>query len=208
MKAVATRELFAYWNDVRGARAAPERSDIDPGGIRSILSDTFILEMDPRRGFPFRLAGSRVCDLVGHELKDEAFADLWTDPDRRTIVDTAQNVADDAAAAVIGAVGWTDLARRVDLELCILPLRHRGRTHARLLGALAPVETPHWLGACPVTRFEMTSLRMIWPTGRRRAFAPTPDRAPPMTPPLHTLGGGALSAARRIGRFLVLDGGR
>ncbi|MFD1702104.1 PAS domain-containing protein [Methylopila henanensis] len=200
MKAASTRELFAYWNRLRGSRSAPERSDVDPGAIRTALGDTFILAVDPAAGYPFRLAGSRICAVTGAEMKGTPFAGLWAEPDRTTIVDTLASVTDDAAVAVLGAVGFTELARRVDLELALLPLRHRGRTHARVLGALSPVETPYWIGACPVTRLELSSLRMIWPTGRRRGFVETPPEAPPP----HTI----LGAARRIGRFLVFDGGR
>jgi hypothetical protein len=107
-------------------------------------------------------------------------------------------VSDDAAVAVIGAQGSTELGRRLDLEIGLLPLRHRGRTHARVLGSLAAVETPYWLGACPVTRFELTSLRMIWPSGRRRPLEPS-DPTPVS---------GLSAVGRRIGRFLVFDGGR
>src|SRR3954454_9451040 len=43
MKHASIRELFAYWNLRRGARLAPDRSDIDPAVIRGVLADTFIL---------------------------------------------------------------------------------------------------------------------------------------------------------------------
>jgi hypothetical protein len=200
LKSAASRALFEYWNRLRGARAAPERSDVDPGQIRSILGDTFILEADLDSGFPFRLAGSRICAVTGHEMKGERFLTMWRGPDRATVLGALTTVSDDAAVAVIGAEGATDLGRTVDLELALLPLKHRGRTHARLLGSLAPVETPYWIGHCPVTRFELRSLRMIWPSGRRRSLAPEAMEPPPA----HTLAG----AARRIGRFLVFDGGR
>lgn len=205
MKAAATRELFAYWNRLRGARAAPERADVDPGQIRGILGDTFILEASVAGAYPFRLAGSRLCDITGHEMKNERFLDLWPDADRTTLLGAFSTITDDAAVAVLGATGGTELGRKVDLELILLPLRHRGRTHARILGSLTPVETPYWLGACPVTRFELSSLRMIWPSGRRRVIGEIPAASTiAAAPPPHTLAG----AARRIGRFLVFDGGR
>lgn len=205
MKAAATRELFAYWNRLRGARAAPERADVDPGQIRGILGDAFILEASEEAQFPFRLAGSRLCEVSGHEMKGERFLELWSGGDRATVLGALTTISDDAAVAVLGATGATELGRKVDLELVLLPLRHRGRTHARILGALAPVETPYWLGACPVTRFDLASLRMIWPSGRRRAIGEAPaPHSPPPTPSPHALAG----AARKIGRFLVFDGGR
>jgi hypothetical protein len=198
MKAAATKDLFGYWNRLRGSRAAPERSDIDPAAIRGALGDIFILEVDSDGQFPFRLSGSRICALTGHEMKGEHFVDMWRGPDRETVVGAIANVSDDAAVSVIGARGTTELGRTVDLEISLLPLRHCGRTHSRILGSLSAVETPYWLGVAPVTRFELLSLRMIWPSGRRRMLD-----LPSETPPAPALGAG-----RRIGRFFVFDGGR
>ena len=63
MKTAPTRRLFAYWNARRGTRLAPERGDIEPGAIRDILGDSFIISYDPAAEHPFRLAGTRVCSL-------------------------------------------------------------------------------------------------------------------------------------------------
>lgn len=199
MKAATTKALFGYWNEVRGARAAPERSEVDPAKIRSILGDTFILEADVSNGYPFRLSGSRIWAITGHEMKGEQFLGWWRGPDRATMLGALETVSDDAAVAVVGAQGVTELGRRIDLELSMLPLRHRGRTHARVLGSIAPVETPYWLGSCAVTRFELTSLRMLWPSGRRQAIAESDAPTPPSL---------LAGAGKRIGRFLVFDGGR
>jgi hypothetical protein len=78
MKHPSIRELFDYWNDRRGNRLAPERADIEPGAIRRVLADTFILSCEPHRGHPFRIAGTRVCALFGRELKGKSFLDLWS----------------------------------------------------------------------------------------------------------------------------------
>ena len=77
MKHAASRELYAYWEERRGQRSAPERADIEPGAIRAALSDTFILELDADDRHVFRLAGTRVCALFDRELKGERFVDLW-----------------------------------------------------------------------------------------------------------------------------------
>src|SRR3979411_214660 len=53
------------------ARRAPERGDIEPGAIRNVLGDSFIIAYDPEADHPFRLAGTRVCALFGRELKGE-----------------------------------------------------------------------------------------------------------------------------------------
>jgi len=77
MKHPATRMLFSYWDALRGERAAPERGEIEPGEIRHILADTFVLELDAQREARFRLAGTRICGLMGGELRDGRLVDLW-----------------------------------------------------------------------------------------------------------------------------------
>ena len=52
MKHAASRELYAYWEEKRGTRPAPERAEIEPGAIRGILSDAFILALDRSAGHP------------------------------------------------------------------------------------------------------------------------------------------------------------
>src|SRR5215469_2101579 len=71
MKHAACRELYAYWDERRGKRPAPERAEIEPGAIRHVLSDALILGLDAGTGHPFRLAGTRMCALFGRELKNE-----------------------------------------------------------------------------------------------------------------------------------------
>ena len=87
MKHAASRELYAYWEERRGKRPAPERADIEPGAIRHALSDAFILALDGGAGHPFRLAGTRVCALYGRELKGEAFIGLWAAASQPAISD-------------------------------------------------------------------------------------------------------------------------
>src|SRR5262245_27176033 len=77
MKHVSTRVLFAYWDGLRRERAAPERGEIEPGAIRHILADTFILDLAEPGSAVFRLAGTRLCALFGGEMKGQDFAALW-----------------------------------------------------------------------------------------------------------------------------------
>ncbi len=85
MKHASCRELYQYWNAIRGPDAAPPRTAIEPADIRTILCDMFILEVDQRRLYPFRLAGTRLCAAYGHELKATSFLGLWDEADRKQI---------------------------------------------------------------------------------------------------------------------------
>jgi len=161
MKHSASRELFAHWNERRGARALPERGDIEPAAIRASLGDTFILGVEQGSELRFRLAGTRVCALFGRELKDESFATLWESGHQPAMRHLLGIVGEDEIAVVGGARGRTPEGFSCELELLLLPLRHRGRSGQRILGGLAPLSVPVWLGASRLDPLSLGSLRYL-----------------------------------------------
>ena len=161
MKHSSNRELFEYWNKRRGRRPAPERGEIEPGAIRHLLADTFILAFETGVGHPFRIAGTRVCALFGRNLKGASFLDLWAAQSRDAVGGLLAIAANESIGAVasVSAASGDDVAH--DLELLILPLSHRGHMDARILGALAPTEAPHWLGAGTLGGLTLGTLRYV-----------------------------------------------
>src|SRR5258706_1551940 len=87
MKHPSSREFFAYWDEKRGGARAPDRSEIEPGAVRELLGDIFVLSYDAASGHPFRVAGTRVCALAGRDLKDRSFSALFAPNARREIED-------------------------------------------------------------------------------------------------------------------------
>ena len=166
MKLAASRELFAYWNALRGQRSAPERDDVDPSAIRGVLADTFILEFDPARGFPLRVVGARTNALFLRELRGEAFLGLWRAADRPEISAIVTALADEAQPFLIGAAAAPVGFPQVDVEVLLLPLRRRGDTHARALGCCAPRGVPRWLGLVGVGSMTLLTLRALGPADR------------------------------------------
>jgi len=169
MKHSASRDLFAHWNERRGARALPERGEIEPAAIRAALGDTFILGAEPGEDLRFRLAGTRVCALFGRELKDEPFTALWDPGHHVAMRRLLAAVADEEVGVVAGARARTPEGFSCDLELLLLPLRHRGRSGRRMLGALAPLAVPVWLGASRLDPLSLGSLRYLAETLARSA---------------------------------------
>src|SRR6195256_2017699 len=147
MKHTSIRELYDYWNTQRGSRPAPDRSEIEPGAIRHVLADTFMLSFDPRAGHPFRIAGTRVCAAFGRELKGVAFTDIWAAASRDPVREVLTTVATESIGVVAGASGRSCEGAPLELEFLVLPLAHRGGASTRILGALVPTEAPYWLGA-------------------------------------------------------------
>jgi hypothetical protein len=163
MKHSSIRELFDYWNTRRGTRPAPERGEIEPGAIRRVLADTFMLSFDPRTGHPFRIAGTRVCAAFGRELKGVAFTDIWAGASRDPVRDVLATVATESVGVVAGASGRSCEGAALELEFLVLPLAHRGGASARILGALVPTEVPVWLGAEMLGPLTLGTIRYLGP---------------------------------------------
>jgi hypothetical protein len=161
MKHSSSRQVFDYWNAQRDTRIAPERGDIEPGPIRGALGDTFILGQDERGAYRFRLAGTRTCALFCRELKGADFIELWDEAEQADMQQQIAAAADESAGFIAGATGRNADGAAAEIELLLLPLVHRDRAQTRLLGVLAPLIPPYWLGAVPVERMTCGTFRHL-----------------------------------------------
>lgn len=160
MKNNATRDLHIYWSALRGRRSAPERTDIDPGSIRALLSDVFLLDLDANEGAIFRLAGTRLCTLFGREIKDEAFSTLFEQRGRHEIERLIAGVAQDEKPLIAGIVAHGEAEEAIVCELLLLPLRHQGQRAKRMLGMLVASEAMP-LFMKPIKHLSMLTLKVI-----------------------------------------------
>src|SRR4051794_33888395 len=157
MKHPSSREFFAYWDAKRGDARAPDRSEIEPGAVRELLGDIFVLSCDSDAGFPFRVAGTRVCALLGRDLKDQSFSALFAGEARREIADIVTAVAEETVPAIAGLTATTADGSLAHLELLLLPFTNRAHAPISLTGVLAPFEgNPGTLG-----EFSLTSHRFL-----------------------------------------------
>ncbi len=215
MQMPSTNALYTYWNTIRGSRSAPDRRDIDPTRIRESLANTFILELDGSDKFSFRLAGSHLCTSYCRELKGRSFSALWHDRDSDAMETLLRAVTEDHAVALVSFQGSTALQTKVNFETILMPLRHNGSTHTRILGAMTALDEPYWLGVQPVLEQRITGLRLIWPDEIASADAPrqvmssvvndVPFAASPASALPTTIYG---RSARRYAHLAVIDGGR
>lgn len=204
MKHASTQALYDYWNSLRGDQPAPERGDIEPGDIRGILGDTFILEAVSRSDYRFRLAGTRMCATYCRELKGRDFLRTWNAKDLEAMSTMLAAITDDAAAAVLGVQGCTDRNQTLDMEMILLPLRMRGEGFTRVLGVCAPMEKPYWIGMHPVTSQSISSLRLIWPDEQPHFLRQAAQNETPAAVSL----GAQQAARRRVGHLMVYEGGK
>ncbi|HEY0299731.1 MAG TPA: PAS domain-containing protein [Rhizomicrobium sp.] len=209
MKHASTKALFAYWNQRRGSRPAPERVDIEPTGLRRELGDVFMLATDFADNLRFRLAGTRVCALFCREIKGETFATAWDAESRGTIDELAAIITHERIGAVAGLTGYAADGDAIDLEMILLPLAHSGHARIRAIGVLAPMAPPYWLGEKPLETLRLGALRHVEPESERlagRRFASAARQKDIMDEPRDILSPPVGNQLRH--GFVVYDGGR
>lgn len=161
MKHRSSQIIFGHWNELREQRALPERADIDPTQIRGALADSFILSYDTVAGHPLRLAGTRLCALLGQELRDAPLVSFWRSNERPGLERLLAAAVDDSIGVVAAVTARCEDLTTLDLELLLLPLKHGGKTHLRLIGSLAPITAPAWPGALPLRGLRLGDYRYL-----------------------------------------------
>ncbi len=157
MKHSSSRALFAIWDKSRGPERAPYRSDLAPEMMRDLLGDIFVLSYDADAGYPLRVAGTRVCALLGGDRKGDGFPALLAAASRRDITDILGEVAEELLVAVVGIDAKAADGTAVSLELVLLPFRSRAHTPLSLIGLLVPM-TPV---RAPLRDLTLTSWRYL-----------------------------------------------
>ena len=225
MKHVVSRDLHAYWDALRQGRTAPERADIDPAAIRHILAYTFVLEVTggnrpfQARDVVFRLSGTRINALFGHDLKGCAFDRIWSSRARSTADALLDGVLDERAAVVAAARGGPPDRAPVDIEVLLLPLRHHGHTHSRIFGSMVAHDSPAWMGLAAIEPLDLHCFRTLLggTEGTDRPTLPRPQQptwpeaasrtgrsSSPVTP---QRGASTPAVPQQVGRFRVYQGG-
>lgn len=135
MKDKIIKDLFSYWDQLRGKRLAPNRSEIDPRKIKSTLEHTFILEVVKNGAPRFRLAGIEVCDLLGMELRGMPIDALFEPVDRKILSKIVDDVFQTPHIALLRLEGQLAGGRSVLGHMILMPLRDENGELTRILGA-------------------------------------------------------------------------
>lgn len=175
---------------MRNGRLAPRRFEIEPARVANLLPETFIAECEGLLSYRFRLAGTRICEHFGRELRGADLLGLWSPGDRHAFASLLRHVVGDAAAGHVMFDAYSDANRRAHFELVVMPLIHAGAAINRLLGAITAIDPPFWLGSVPLARLEMVDMHLIWPDGE------PPAETTPLAPGARTAGVVSLAARR------------
>jgi hypothetical protein len=180
MKHKTISALFDYWNAKRAGRPAPMRSEINPGEIRSILPNVFILERESDTSFRFRLAGTGLCGIYGMEFRNHNLLSMWQEDCLDTLRNALDEVTRNAAVSVVEYTASTNENREATFEMILLPLAQDNGVISRVIGAVVPVDDLPWIGSHLLARQWIDRLQILNPDRMpKRALAPEAPRRNP-----------------------------
>ncbi|KAE9631828.1 PAS domain-containing protein [Parasedimentitalea maritima] len=129
------RQAESYWTALRQGEDVPKRSQIDPRGLENILSQTFILERIAPGIARFRLAGQKLNEMAGMEVRGMPLTAFFTPTARKQVSAALEHMFD--APAVVELSLQTEATRNrpsQEARMLLMPLRSDLGDVSRALG--------------------------------------------------------------------------
>lgn len=206
MQNTTSQILYKYWNEIRSGRMAPRRFEIEPARFAAILPETFVVECERGDEPRFRLAGTRVTEKLGLELRSRAFSDLFEASEHGDLKPFLASITEQGGVGVISVEMPTASGRKALFEVLVLPLIHTDDRVTRLLGAISTRAHEPWLGSESVRPGRIVGIDIIWPDGRPHAVAER--MAPTESSPFKYDFTRSRLVRNRRRQFRVYEGGR
>lgn len=168
-------QIEGYWNALRGTRMMPQRSEIDPRGLKGALEYCFVLERIAPGLARLRVAGSHLGDLMGMEVRGMPISAFLTTASREEFGKALEEIFETPAVATVhmtaeGGFGRPDLKAR----MVLMPVRSDLGDASRILGGFV---TDGDIGRAP-RRFNVDMIKLAPVNG---VDTPRVGR-PPLTP--------------------------
>ena len=129
--------LKTYWETLRAGRLAPYRSEIDPRQFEHALENMFILEVVGDDVIRVRLAGMKLCEMMGMEVRGMSPRAFMMPEDRvrfdRAVMDVVTRPA--VTEFVVETVDYN--GRSGTAYLLLMPLRSDFGEITRILGCIS-----------------------------------------------------------------------
>jgi hypothetical protein len=125
--------LKAYWERLRAGRIAPYRAEIDPREFETALENMFIVERIAPGNMRIRLAGMKVCEMMGMEVRGMQPSLFVTEADRERF-DRLLGVVMSEPAVVEIALEAPGRPGGIKATMLLMPLRSDFGEINRVLG--------------------------------------------------------------------------
>jgi hypothetical protein len=137
------RQAEAYWTALRRGDDVPHRSQIDPRGLENILSQTFVLERIAPGIARFRLAGQKLNEMAGMEVRGMPLTAFFTPAARKQVSASLEHMFD--TPAIVELTLSTVATRNnpaQEARILLLPLRSDFGDVSRALGVFVSEGNP------------------------------------------------------------------
>ncbi|WP_304617771.1 PAS domain-containing protein [Paracoccus sp. (in: a-proteobacteria)] len=166
------REMRRYWTLLRGGRAVPARSDVDPRGFSRSIDHAFILERIAPGAARIRLAGRHLIDLMGMEVRGMPICAFLNPSSRGRLSDVLESVFKAPQIAELRLASPAGYARpALTGRMLLMPLRSDLGDVTRALGCLV---TEGETGVAP-RRFDLVSDHVMPVIEGGVTLAPSPS---------------------------------
>ena len=130
-------QVEAHWEDLRGRRLVPSRSEIDPRALEGVLPHVFVLERISTGLARFRIAGSHLTELLNTEARGLPASAIFEPGSREKLSDAMQSVFDDPAVVRLELSAPKGFGRaEMKGDMMLLPLRSDLGEVSRALGVI------------------------------------------------------------------------
>ncbi|MEM6466661.1 MAG: PAS domain-containing protein [Pseudomonadota bacterium] len=149
--------IRSYWERLRAGRVAPYRSELDPRQFDAVLENVFILEQLNPQQLRVRLAGLRLCELMGLEVRGMPPEAMIEASDRAMFVELLSDVLKGPFVGELDLLVNDTAGRALNSEMVLLPMRSDFGEVTRILGC---VTIPDGLSYPPVS-FSIAEQRLV-----------------------------------------------
>lgn len=129
--------LKQYWETLRAGRLAPYRSEIDPRQFEHALENMFILEIVGEDTIRVRLAGMKLCEMMGMEVRGMSPRAFMMPEDRARFDNAVMEVVEKPAVTefVMETIDYN--GKSGTAYVLLMPLRSDFGEITRILGCIS-----------------------------------------------------------------------
>ncbi len=155
-----TRILLDAWRRMTASPGTHALSGPSARDHEYLLDRIFVLECPQDSTWRIRSAGESLPDLLGRDLANHAFLDLWTGPDRMMMASFLDAIRLEGAPGVVRGRGETMNGQQVELEITLMPLENISTPpgRARMLGLYQTLGGEGMLGGRAIWRHRIAML--------------------------------------------------
>ena len=155
-----TRILLDAWRRMQADPQSHGLTGPDAMDHENLLDRIFVVEQREDQSWLVRTSGTTLNALIGRNLVNKNYLDLWTGPDRAMMAAFLEAIRFDGAPGVVRGRGETLTGERVELEITLMPLSiESGRSpRLRMLGLYQTLGGEPMLLGQPVFRHRIWML--------------------------------------------------